>query len=242
MSTKHEHIADTLTNEVLSGRYQPGDRLPSERELATRFDANRGAVREAMTKLALLGIADIQPGGARVTPIAEASLDIIGCMLSSTNVPDANLMDQIFEVGGFLLSMAAETVVERATDEQIEEIRALVQVLCNGPLDREAHAQARVEMMRAFMANSENLVCRLIAKSIFAQFAPSVAALDQYVQHDVAAFTVFVRQLDQALASRDRDAVRTIFDGITKLHRETMMRAIEAASHDNQYQTEVAAS
>ncbi len=240
MSTKHDHIADTLTNEVLSGRYQPGDRLPSERELAVRFDANRGAVREAMKKLAQLGIADIQPGGARVAPIAEASLDIIGCMLSSTNVPDANLMDQIFEVGGFLLTMAAETVVERATDEQIEEIRALAQVLCNGPLDREAHAQARVEMMHAFMANSENLVCRLIAKSIFAQLAPSVAALDQYVQHDLAAFTGFVRQLDQALASRDRDAVRTIFDGITKLHRETMMRAIEAASHDNQ--TEVVAS
>ncbi len=242
MSTKHDHIADTLTNEVLSGRYQPGDRLPSERELAIRFDANRGAVREAMTKLAQLGIVDIQPGGARVTPIADASLDIIGFMLASTDVPDANLMRQIFEVIDRLLSMAAETVVERASDEQINEIRELVQVLCNGPLDREAHAQARVEMMRAFMATSDNLVCRLIAKSLFAQFAPHVAALHQYFRLDIAAFTVFARQLDQALASRDRAAVLAIFDGITKLHRQTMMRAIEAASNDTQYQSEVAAS
>ncbi len=136
----------------------------------------------------------------------------------------------------------AVTVGERARDEQIEDIRALVQLLCNGPLDREAHVQARIEMMRAFLVTSENLVCRLIAKSIFAQFAPSMAVLDQYFQLDVAAFTVFVSQLDQALASRDRDAVLAIFDGITKLHRETMMRAIEAASHDNQYQTGVVAS
>ena len=242
MSTKHDHIADTLTDEVLSGRYQPGDRLPSERELATRFDANRGAVREAMTKLAQLGIADIQPGGARVAPIAEASLDIIGCMLASTDVPDANLLNQIFEVIDRLLSMAAETVVERASDEQINEIRELVQVLCNGPLEREAHVQARMEMMRAFLVTSENLVCRLIAKSLLDQFAPSVAALDQYYQLDIAAFSVFVRQLDQALASRDRDAVRGIFDGIAKLHRETMTRAIDAASQDNRQQTEVAAS
>ena len=242
MGTKHDHIADTLTDEVLSGRYQPGDRLPSERELAVRFDANRGAVREAMKKLAQLGIADIQPGGARVAPIAEASLDIIGCMLASTDVPDANLMNQIFEVVERLLSMAAETVVERASDEQIEDIRKLVQLLCNGPLDREAHVQARMEMMRAFLVTSENLVCRLIAKSLFAQFAPSMAALDQYFQLDVAAFSVFVRQLDQALASRDRDAVLAIFDGITKLHRQTMMRAIEAASQNSQDPIEVAAS
>ncbi len=242
MSTKHDHIADTLTDEVLSGRYQPGDRLPSERELAVRFDANRGAVREAMKKLAQLGIADIQPGGARVAPIAEASLDIIGCMLASTDVPDANLMNQIFEVVERLLSMAAETVVERASDEQIEDIRKLVQLLCNGPLDREAHVQARMEMMRAFLVTSENLVCRLIAKSLFAQFAPSMAALDQYFQLDVAAFSVFVRQLDQALASRDRDAVLAIFDGITKLHRETMIRAIEAASQNSQNPIEIAAS
>ena len=242
MSTKHDHIADTLTNEVLSGRYQPGDRLPSERELAIRFDANRGAVREAMTKLAQLGIADIQPGGARVAPIAEASLDIIGCILASTDVPDANLIDQIFEVVDLLFGMAADRVIERATDAQIDEIRALVQVLCDGPLDREAHAQARFEMMHAFMATSENLVCRLIAKSLFAQIAPRRATLDQYFEFDVAAFTVFVRQLDQALASRDRDAVRAIFDGITKLHRETMMRAIEAASQNSQNPIEVAAS
>ena len=143
MSTKHEHIADTLTEEVLSGRYQPGDRLPSERELAVRFDANRGAVREAMTKLAQLGIADIQPGGARVAPIAEASLDIIGCMLARNEVPDANLMHQILEVVDRLLIMAAENTVDRATDEQIDEIRKLVQVLCNDPLGREAHAEAR---------------------------------------------------------------------------------------------------
>ena len=73
--------------------------------------------------MAQLGIADIQPGGARVAPIAEASVDIIGCMLSRTEVPDANLMDQTLEVIGQLLIMSAENTVERATDQEIEEIR-----------------------------------------------------------------------------------------------------------------------
>ena len=46
MPTRHKEIAETLTNEILRGRYLPGDRLPSERDLSARFDANRGAVRE----------------------------------------------------------------------------------------------------------------------------------------------------------------------------------------------------
>ena len=46
--SRSERITAALRDEILRGRYQSGDRLPSERELAVRFDANRGAVREAM--------------------------------------------------------------------------------------------------------------------------------------------------------------------------------------------------
>lgn len=232
MQTKHEHIANTLTDEILSGRYQAGDRLPSERELALRFNANRGAVREAMSRLSQLGVAAIHPGGARVAPIDEANLDIIGYMLSAKELPDAKLLDQIFQVIDRLLSMAAETVVGEASDTQIRHIRSLVQRLFDTTLDRDAHAAARVEMMRAVMLTSDNLVCQLIARSLFEQFAPSLSALERYVQLDIAAFTVLMRQLDQALEVRDRSAVRATFDSLAGLHRETMMRAHAAAARD----------
>ena len=232
MQTKHEHIANTLTDEILSARYRPGDRLPSERELALRFNANRGAVREAMSRLSQLGIAAIHPGGARVSPIAEANLDIIGYLLSSSELPDTKLLNQIFQVIDRLLSMAAETVVEEASDEQIEAIRALVEPLLTDSLDREAHTAARVEMMRAFMVTSENLVCQLIARSLFEQFAPSLAAFERYVQLDLPTFTRLMRELDHTLKVRDSAATRAVFDKLAALHRETLMRALAAASQD----------
>ena len=76
--SKHDEIAGSLIDDILSGRYRPTERLPSERDLASRFDANRGAVREAMKKLEQMGLADVQPGGARVRQTEEASLDVIG--------------------------------------------------------------------------------------------------------------------------------------------------------------------
>jgi DNA-binding FadR family transcriptional regulator len=86
--SRHEEIADVLTRDVLIGQYRIGERLPSERDLSTRFDASRGAVREAMKILEQLGIAQIQPGGARVAPLEEASLDVIGHLLALGDVPN----------------------------------------------------------------------------------------------------------------------------------------------------------
>ena len=44
-------IADTLRAEITSGHYPPGDRLPSEAALATRFGVNRHTVRHALAQL-----------------------------------------------------------------------------------------------------------------------------------------------------------------------------------------------
>ena len=47
MSTPHptrtEDVFSTLRHEVLTGQYRPGERLPSERELALRFETGRKA-------------------------------------------------------------------------------------------------------------------------------------------------------------------------------------------------------
>lgn len=233
MSAKHNQLAGTLTDEILSGRYQAGDRLPSERELAVRFNVNRGAVREAMSRLSQLGVADIQPGGARVSPINEASLDIIGHMLAATRVPDAQLLEQIFEVVERLLSMAAEALVERGRDADIEAVRAQLSRLFDNGLDGEAHAAARIEMMRTIMITSGNLVCQLIAHGLFKQFAPTLEAVKPYVQLDVEAFNRIARRLEGALANRDRRAVREVFDDFAELHARTLAPAIEAAARQS---------
>jgi len=61
-------IRAALEGDLAAGRYAPGDRLPSEAALATRFAANRHTVRRAIAALAEAGLVHARQGaGVYVT-------------------------------------------------------------------------------------------------------------------------------------------------------------------------------
>ncbi|MFE6387497.1 GntR family transcriptional regulator [Nocardiopsis dassonvillei] len=55
-------IANDLRDSITSGALEPGEKLPSERELAQRYGAARNTAREAMRLLADEGLVDAQHG------------------------------------------------------------------------------------------------------------------------------------------------------------------------------------
>jgi DNA-binding FadR family transcriptional regulator len=200
--------------------------------IAAASDCHRsGIFRPVLTPIAAL-FARLQPGGARVCPPEAASLDVIGYMMSQGDLPDIRLVDQILSVLNTLVLMAADATLENASDAEIDHIRALSRTLNDEQLDQDAHMLARVDLIKTIMIASENLVCRLIAKSLLDQFLPNLTAIEGHAKNDLEAYKTYTRQLDSALAERDRDAVRTIFKGIFDLNRDSLMQAMQAARHD----------
>jgi GntR family phosphonate transport system transcriptional regulator len=55
-------IAATLTGEIGAGHYLPGDKLPTESELAARFGVNRHTVRHAIAAIAERGLVHSRRG------------------------------------------------------------------------------------------------------------------------------------------------------------------------------------
>src|SRR5215831_20554691 len=67
--TVTEAIASQLIRLIIDGYWKPGERLPSELELARRFQAGRGALREALKALAVVGLVTVQRGkGTFIAP------------------------------------------------------------------------------------------------------------------------------------------------------------------------------
>jgi GntR family transcriptional repressor for pyruvate dehydrogenase complex len=60
-------IAEGLERSILSGELAPGDLLPSEREISARMGVSRSVVREALGRLASLGLVrSVHGSGTRV--------------------------------------------------------------------------------------------------------------------------------------------------------------------------------
>ncbi len=224
-STRSAAIAAELRDEILRGQYRCGERLPSERDLADRFAVHRGAVREALKRLEQLGLARIRPGGARVAPIEEASLDVVEHLLDLEDPPNPELVDQVLEVMSGLFSMAARLCAERASEEQREEIRKLL-----ARARSELPTQERIELMHElgdlFVEASENLVLKLVRRGVTTNFIDQLNARRPQLLPAYSPSELHFQKLADAIDARAGAAAADAVHELTLELRRHAMQAI----------------
>ena len=90
-----EMVARRILDMVKAGTLQPGDQLPTERDLAQSLGVSRPSVREAIRGLAILGVVrTVQGGGAYISDLdAEALLGPIQFFLSLQDLNVTELYD-----------------------------------------------------------------------------------------------------------------------------------------------------
>jgi GntR family transcriptional regulator of arabinose operon len=75
---KYQQIVEAVKNEILSGRYQPGQKLPSEAALVKRFGASRITVGRALRELRQAGLIQSRAGsGSYVGPAATGDKGLL---------------------------------------------------------------------------------------------------------------------------------------------------------------------
>lgn len=176
-NTLSHEIAAVLRDEILREQYRSGERLPSERDLATRFDASRGAVREAMSQLEQIGLITVQRGGARVQSLESASISVLGPLLALGTPPDSGLVDQFLQTFGAMTALTAKNAVEAASSVQREQLQTMVVALENGSNDFESMQPQWRELLETFSEIADNLVVRLISNDLKAQFVDQMMKL-----------------------------------------------------------------
>jgi DNA-binding GntR family transcriptional regulator len=103
----HHEVADRLRDLILRGELQPGEKL-NERALSERFGISRTPLREAIKVLSTGGLVELQPNrGAIVTRLTRKQAE------------------DLFQIMGALEGLAGELACERATEEDIADLRAL---------------------------------------------------------------------------------------------------------------------
>src|SRR5215211_5910772 len=99
----------TLSEEILSGRYEPGEKLPTQRMLAAELGVTMTALREALKRLEQLGLVEVRYcDEMRVTDWrARGGLDVIAHVLFAAGGLDRDTLEHLMEARRLMLAEAA---------------------------------------------------------------------------------------------------------------------------------------
>ena len=216
-STASADLFVLLRDEILSGRYEPGEKLPPQRALATEYGLNATTVREAIKRLEQMRLVDVRHGDAmRVADWRTASgLDVIAHVLFDAGGLRRDTLRSLMEARRFLLASAAALAAERRTDAQVEELRALARVAAR-------EQTADFTFFAGLVEASGNVVFGLILNSVRPVYFEHAAFFDGLVTPDQEA--LYARAAE-AVADRDAAAAHA---AVTEL-AERQERALEEA-------------
>jgi len=116
----YEEIVKQLVELIKQGKLQPGDKLPSERQLAEDLQVSRTAIREALRSMESMGYIESKVGGG--TFIKSISLTNVLAPFSAMLSQDDKLIKELLEVRQLLESEIAGLAAKRITNQKIEKI------------------------------------------------------------------------------------------------------------------------
>ncbi|MEX3855258.1 transcriptional regulator NanR [Paraburkholderia sp. BR10923] len=165
----YQEVLDRLMERIQSGQVAPGEQLPSERELMETYGVGRPAIREALQTLERAGIVEIAHGErARVVvPTAQSLIAqiAVGTMHLLRTQPD--MLDHLKSARLFLETGTARMAAERASDADIERLRAKVREQRAALADRDAFVERDMAFHREIAAITGNPIYPSIVESIF---------------------------------------------------------------------------
>jgi DNA-binding FadR family transcriptional regulator len=200
---RYERIAARLAADIRAGRLAPGERLPSERELARRLAVGRASVREALAALALEGVLETRPGsGSFVAAAARERLD--GDAAGAADASPSELLE-----ARLLLEPRVARLAARAGRPDAEAER-LLDAMEASPGDRAAWNDADRRFHQRIAALAGNAVLLALADRIAVLMDQRLwqRLRDQSVAEPGRAriHTAEHRLIYQAVVDRDGDA------------------------------------
>ena len=200
MSTAQHHAYRRIRKAILNGIFPPGTQLRQE-QLADQFDMSRTSVRYALQALANDGFVEI--GDTRRSFVAD---------VSPTHA------EQMYDILAMLEGYSAGLAATQATDEDVAELRALIDEMASEMDDDLAYLDTNSRFHRKVHEMSGNrtlrdLIERLVdfPQTLYLKLGTSTESVAANEEH---------RRLVDAIQRRDRSLAELEM----RLHIETRRR------------------
>ena len=164
----YEGVVSQIEHLIRTKKLSPGDRLPSERELATTLGIGRASVREALRTLDSTGLIDVRSGqGAflrnlSVDPYLASIRESLSFLL---DVREETLLE-LWEVRQGLEEQIASHAAGRRSASDVESLRALTGEMRGGKASPEVFVRAGIAFHRKLAEAAGNTVILTLWEAI----------------------------------------------------------------------------
>jgi len=225
---RSQEVFDRLRSRILAGVWGPGEKLPTERELAEALGVNRGSVREALQRLEFLELVEVVHGqGAFVRELgASSALQLVEALLRDRRTVTRDLMGQLLEFRRDITVRVVELAACNRTEEQLARARELLSREERDGADPEKALDLDIAMNTLLGEASGNLLYQLLG-NLFTKLLRRLGPLYYNRERDHRRSLETHRQLFEALESRDPAAAHRILEIMLDYSETKIMDEIE---------------
>lgn len=235
-------IEGQIEDLIVAGEFAVGTRLPGERALLQRFSVSRTVIREAISRLESRGLLRVYPSrGTYVTGTPEWG---VKAQWQSWVARDSDKLLAILEVRECLEVRAAALAIERASDDDLAELRlahlsfeqqiARESVADMSHWDKVFHHQLAISSGNSVLASFVQNVNDVIASQRRSILADPAIARRSLEQHRRIVEAVEARESEQAMQAvaehiaSTRETIARLADVGVPLPHESSVTALPA--------------
>ena len=122
-SRLYEQVAEQITAWIAENGLRPGDRIPPERELATRLGVSRATLSQALVALEVIGVVAVRHGDGTVVTRAGSGRIVEAIRAHADRLPE------IIDTRDALETKIAALAASRRTEEDLARIDAALSAM-----------------------------------------------------------------------------------------------------------------
>jgi GntR family transcriptional regulator, transcriptional repressor for pyruvate dehydrogenase complex len=122
-SRKSNEVFDQIARFIRNGRFQPGTKLPAERELVALFNTSRPTIREALYRAELVGLIEVRHGAGSYV-MASQPREAMDRPIIDLIKKEAHRTSEFFDIRRGLEGWCAAQAAKVATRKDLKEMKA----------------------------------------------------------------------------------------------------------------------
>lgn len=205
-------FTQALKDSIIAGVYRPGQKIPTERELAEQMGLSRTVVHAGIVELAAQGVLSVSP--RQGTFVADYTRDgtaaLLNALFSHRGAFDEQLAESIFAARRLIECECVRLACERASRDEIAALEQVV-LLEQGVADSDAEGAAALDFRFHHLLSviSGNAVYPLIINSMQISYLSLAERFYRNISHRQRVIGMHA-DLCGALRRKDKDGALAV--------------------------------